>query len=768
MDKNNKFDINEIFENKESKEFEEPFEGSKIEKLLDRVENIVNNKNNGVRKVSKPKKPKAKRPPKLSKRVPIAPVTKPLTDLPEAQTSLPGAINADRVSAHMARKAEVGILPNILNPKRRKKALNKLLVFGTSYMMRGTYWGGMLIRPPSTKMIDYVEDLERSILGGGLLHIRIGRGAGKTTWAKIALVWGVLSGHIKYPVCFAASERLAHAILNDIWDAFEWSPELLEDFPEICIPIRKLEGKVQRCPSQTLNGVRTQIRRTSDTIQLPTVPGSLGSGAIMSARGAGAAVRGLVKRGQRPDFVLLDDIQTREGAANQDTVNNLKDWIDGDVLGLAGTAHMAAAMTSTPMFQYDLSETFADSEKCPAWRTTSYPMLSSMPDSLGLWDKYGELWRLDIIAGDSQHKTATKMYQDNRAAMDKGASVFDEEAYDKRSEISALQHAMTIRLRIGHEAFSSEYQLTPPRAETLFSIKSEDVFTKLNLVDRYVLPRGTLVPVAFIDVMSSVGMFWGVIGCGRRQTGAVVDYGKYPKHGRLCPPDSSDREITSAIATALDGVITALFDREYIREDTGQIVKLHAVWVDDGYQTHTIRRVCEMFRRRGYQNVVSCKGFSANQFMDGNGRNVVTKGFQVGMRESEGIRFAGQNSDYWREHAQRCFLGQPLQPGTLSLWGKDDKLHIPFGDHLTANILADKGKSFRGAEMYRWVRRPGSFDHWHDCISGSLACASYYRFWDADVEENLVVKPIDTGNDLPVKIPTVAKHRKRWRTAKGF
>ncbi len=652
----------------------------------------------------------------------------------------------DRVAAHAARRAEVGPLPAVADPERREACRMDLILFGVTYCMRSDDWPGLLLREPSSELREYARDLQAGILGAGLLHIRLPRGAGKTTWAKIALLWAVLYGHLTYPVCFAASERLSNAILSDIWDALEFSPLLGDDFPEVCVPVRSLEGKFQRAASQTLDGIRTSIRRTADLIQMPTVVGSPSSGSILSARGAGAAVRGLVRRGMRPDFVLLDDIQTREDAASDVSTRKLIAWVLGDVLGLAGSRHISAVMTTTPIQAHDFSERFADSEQFPAWQTTSHPLVRRWPEAEGLWDEYAELWRSGI-RDDGDPAPATAFYLANRDEMDAGAVVFDEGNFDERFEVSGIQHAMNLRLRNGEEAFASEYMLTPPKLATMFVLKAREVAAKVNRVPRYVLPAGTLVPVAFIDVMAEAGVFWAVLGCGRKQTGAVIDYGRYPERGRLVPESAPDRDIERIVAQAVGDVLARLFGREYMRESDGRPMPLYAAWVDDGWKTDVVRRVCAMYRRRGHSNVWSCKGWPSDKYNDGQGKNVVSRGFQSDLRESNGVRFAGQNSDFWREQSQRCFLGEALQPGTLSLWGDDSNAHGEFGEHMTANVLADKAKSPRGVDLYRWTRRPGGVDHWHDCVGGALAVASYYRFWDG---KDVVTGAVPVTASLPI------------------
>lgn len=675
---------------------------------------------------------------------------------------------ADRVARSVAARAEIGPLPECLNAVRREAAGNSIAAFGVSYCMATDDWGGLLIREPSEELRNYAADLQSSILGAGFLHIRLPRSGGKTTWAKIALLWGVVYGHLRYPVLFGASDRLASSTLDDIWELLEFSPAFGEDFPEVAVPVRMLDGKFQRAQTQTVDGERTAIRKTHDTIAFPRVAGSAASGAMISARGAGAAVRGLVRGSTRPDFALLDDIQTREDALSAVTTGKLSDWIQGDVLGLAGARQMAVIMTSTPIVDGDLSSIYSDQARFPAWRTVSHPLVRRWPDAVDDWDTYADMWRDAMRDGDPAHREATRYYEAHRERMDAGASVFDPGAYDGRVELSAIQHAVNLRLRGGEAAFEAEYQLNPPRLATVVKLTAEQVKAACNGAPRGVLPAGTLVPLAFVDVMADAGIMWSVIAFGPQQVAAVIDYGRWPERGRLVPENAPPRDVERAVAQGVAGVLDRLLSSTYQRAGGG-LVRNHAVWIDHGWQTRVLVSLAALYRGRGHSNVWTCKGWPSAAYGDGTGRNVVARGWQVDFRERDGTRFAAQNSDHWRETAQRAFLGLPLQPGTISLWGDKPAAHGEFADHMSAETLADKAVSARGVEMYRWTSKPGAINHWLDTTSGCLAAASWYRFWDSSDVAPAAVPAPEAGERRNLPAARAAQPgRRKWRSAKAY
>ncbi len=363
---------------------------------------------------------------------------------------------ADRVADFVARRNEIGPLPAVKDPARRARTSASLVEFGIEYGLPTEDWPGLLLHKPSEGLIEYANSLQHGIENAGFLHIRLPRAGGKTSWAKIAIDWGMATGRIRFGIVIAANMMLADAALSDIWSFFETSPKFAEDFPDVSIPIRQLEGTPQKAASQTLNGVRTMIKRTAGKIILATIPGCPASGCRLYAKGAGAAVRGMVAGGDRPDFVMLDDIQTRETATSPATTLKLAEWVHGDVLGLGGAKQLSAVMTSTPICADDLSERFADTSQEPAWRTISHPMIERWPSNMDLWHHYCDLLKADLAAvGGVVGNTAADFYDRHAQAMEEGARLFDPLNFDPRIERSATQHAFNLIVRGGETAFNA-------------------------------------------------------------------------------------------------------------------------------------------------------------------------------------------------------------------------------------------------------------------------------------------------------------------------
>ena len=144
------------------------------------------------------------------------------------------------------------------------------------------------------------------------------------------------AGLVSFPMIGASTKPLAHAIYADFQHKIETNDLLLADFPEVCWPVRALEGTPQRAKRQHVNGNLTGlIWPATKILRMPDVEGSPYGGFLMSYFGLDSAFRGVNVRSRRPDFILIDDPETRESAKSYDQGVDREQIIDRDVAGLA-------------------------------------------------------------------------------------------------------------------------------------------------------------------------------------------------------------------------------------------------------------------------------------------------------------------------------------------------------------------------------------------------------------------------------------------------
>jgi hypothetical protein len=633
-----------------------------------------------------------------------------------------------------------------VSPSRKKLCEFDLLLFAQSYFPHSTG-----LSPFSPGHIRAIERIQRAILVGGYFLQIVFRGWAKSTITEVAVIWAVLYGHLKFPVPIAADAGLAKTMLDSIKSEIESNDLLEEDFSEVCGPVRALEGKAQRCQSQTHNGERTFIEWTAEHIVLPTIDGSPASGAIVMPLGITASLRGLrFKRPDgeqvRPDFVIVDDPQTDTSARSPSQVDNRLKILTKTILRLGGHhKKLAVVVNATVIEPDDLADRLSNAENFPAWQTERIPMLESFAEPQAhetLWlGKYAEL-RNDYdkdTPGDQEraHREATAFYEANREAMDRGAKASWLYCYERDTEVSAVQHAYNILIDTGHDAFMAECQNTPVAAQPDFPILSAGEITKAQSgFKQREFPRtcGTL--TGFIDVQGTL-LYWLIAAWQDDFTGYVIDYGCWPDQGRkyytLRDARKTLRRVykgtddEAAIFTGLQACIAHVCGREYPRDD-GATLRVRRCMVDANWgQTSTLVNLA--CRQSPFAPVLTPsygRGIKATHLPIS--KWTQAKGKRCGPEwvptEAKGNQLVGVVYDvnYWKKRFHDA-LALPLGTrGAIKLYAAPPADHRLIADHLAAEtphkVTSD------GRTVFEWEAKPNQDNHFHDCAVGAMVAAS--------------------------------------------
>ncbi|MEI6971635.1 MAG: terminase gpA endonuclease subunit [bacterium] len=697
---------------------------------------------------------------------------------------------AARVREWAQRNAECGPIPMVLDAARRDACEFDLERFGYTYMVGRDLPLGENPRPPSPIIREYIRRLQTAAISGGSLAVALPRGYGKTAWAKIAAVWAAVYGHADYIVVLAANDPKAKQLLANIKQAIEQNELLLQDFPAVCHPVRALAGNVQRCASQLVDGLRTRIEWGVHWVVLPAVRDSKASGNIIACYSIDSGFHGIERRGRRPKLVIGDDVQTEQTAKSPSATGELEHRIVYGAMGLGGHDRpVAIVMVCTCIEEGDLSDRFLDPATHPEFAGIRMRLMLSWPERQDLWDAYADLWREDQRNSAPHLPLANAYYAANRAEMDKGGEISDPELYDRRQfivstakdvkeregkssgavdpnettianprdlrgeslpyEQSALQHAWNLRLRMGETAYFSQIENAPRKARGAgYDLSTVTVASRCNGLERHALPPGARGAVVQIDVNPAAGLRWAIVAASRNMTCAVLDYGRYPARGRLCPPNVSELESGRRVYAGL---------AEVLRQVEAMNLPIRAMGIDRGFQGDTIHAFCRNTRARF--PIVPAWGFAATKYRPESKYTVGTPGHYCHMSESPKGQFLAVQVDYWRELVQRSFLALPLSPGSLSLWGKNPNAHQAYAENITAEMLADKAVGAVGT-FWKWHSRPGAENHWLDATVGCYALLSWFRYVDA--REGLT----DIGNAAAAAAANRPKRYKETRRAK--
>lgn len=636
--------------------------------------------------------------------------------------------------------SDIGEIPPVKDLPRRTRAEESFEFFAVTYF------------PHSTGQWPFSDDHKRGNArcqdvaeNGGRSIEALPRGSGKTTRSEVYAIWCQVTGRRSFVAVFGAESSKAQMSIDSIKMEYSENDLLYEDFPEVCHAIRAIEGKPQRCASQTYQGKRTHIEWTADTIVLPTIEGSKASGSIVSCHGLMASSRGLrYKRADgaqaRPDLVILDDIQTDESAASAVQIAKRLAVIKKNILKLGGHGKGLAVVCNATVIQKDdvIDQLLAD----PAWQGVRVKAVRS-------WSKrHDDLWMGDYkrirqtydkeIDGDQLRawREATEFYRKNRDEMDSGCVVYWEHCYDCEQELSAIQHFYNALIDDGPEVFASEYQQEPIADESKAdALRAADLGGLAIGVPMGVVPTGCDTLTAFVDVQEAA-LYWAVCAWGPQLRGHVLAYGTYPDQARGY---FTLREITKTMVKAaggasladamhhgLEAVAAAVLDQEWQSESTDQVFRVATMGVDANW-AQTADVVRDFARRSRYgSRIVPTHGryVGASRRTLSDGKPDTGERVGAGWRTStiKRIRHVLFDTNFWKSMlAARLRLGK----GDAQAFTFHDGRHEMLFDHITSEYPSRMENKNTGRVCDEWQLVPGRDNHWLDCLVGSMVIASY-------------------------------------------
>lgn len=699
---------------------------------------------------AKPKKPtarpaakaKPKPPPRSSGRSkvkakppkpPAPPASRPATPERDAAYEAHKARARDRNATISRAGRDIAPIPPIGNPERRARCERDARAF------LETYFGAKFYHPWSKAHLTIISKGQQAVLDGGLFWMAAPRGSGKSVITKGLALWAGLFGHRPFIVPIGATAGAAEEILDDIKGEIETNDLLLEDFPEVCYPIRQLEGIANRCKGQLADGERTRIRWKAREIILPTIAGSKASGTIIRAAGITGRIRGMSHLREdgvllRPSLVLVDDIQDEDSAWSKEQCVKRERTLSGAVLGLAAPGtKIAGIATSTVIREGDVADRHVDPKVKPEWNGERISAMVTFPTNRKLWDEYNEIRIASLQAGRGI-ADATRFYAANRAAMDEGAEAYWPERFNP-DEISAVQNLMNM-LFADEESFHCEMQNRPVKRQTQEEFKPEHVLAKINRLPRNLVPLAATRLTAFIDIQGTI-LYYVALATADDFTGAIVDYGAWPKQSRNyyaardAQPSILDvapgKQLEGAIYSALTSLTEELLGKDWKKEN-GSSLKIERCLVDANWGTST--NVVKTFCRQSKYSAILLP--SHGRFQGATSAPISTYTPKPGERLGEEwmIRTAGGaamrhviwSTNHWKTFHAARWKAAMGDAGSWSLFGSNPHEHRMFGDHLTVEKPVEV--EAKGRKITHWEAPPACENHWLDCAVGAAVAAS--------------------------------------------
>ncbi len=479
------------------------------------------------------------------------------------------------------------------------------------------------------QQLEIICDFASVLQFGGDQAEAASRGEGKTTILERLLLKYALQGALSYSVFFASTSALADNSLDTIKSALETNPLLLADYPEVCVPVQALENTPNRAHYQLVSGRRhdngklfenepSRFSWCGQEIIFPRVPGSPSSEAIIAARGLDSSVRGLKKRGKRPQLAAIDDPETDDTQRNPEQAKKLEERIDRAIGGLGGQKRaIARLMVTTIPNRNCVSYRFTDPKQKPTWKGKRFRYLVKPPERIDLWDEYVQLRSADLQdsaqgSADEHCRRSHQFYLDRRAEMDAGAVVANPNRFNpellpdgSQAEVSALQHYYNEVQRIGPEAVACEYDNDPPEeAGPIESgITANRIQRQVNGLDRGIIPPDCVKLTRGIDCRKTA-LHWVVRAWQSDGTGFTIDYGIHEVHGTTYGSDEGlDVALKRSILEYLEE------SKDLYADAGGEIRKIDRTLIDAGWRTDAVYAAC-LEAGLGVQPV---KGFGKSQ-----------------------------------------------------------------------------------------------------------------------------------------------------------
>jgi hypothetical protein len=606
-----------------------------------------------------------------------------------------------------------------------------------------TYASGSFFLKLSEDHEQLIKETQQIILGDAdatSVVVAMPRGSGKTTILWFAVLWAVLYGHHKFVMLIAADDPSARKLLKRIKGQLQRNDLLNDDFPEICGPIRALEGSAIRGLYQLYNGVPTDLQFGADMIVFPTIPEGVerhNAGCVIAVGGLESAIRGqsytAPSTGEtyRPTLALVDDPQTRKTAKSKTMSEERWSIITSDIYGLSGpTTELSLLVAGTIIYKNDLMYMLLDPQVTPGWATIRVSMLKEWPKRTDLVEEYRKMRELAHLE-KRKPIDADKFYADNQKEIERGAVTYWPERFPKKC-ISSLHFALNIWID-KPETFASEYQNSPedPHLDQAseLSLTEEILVSSVAELPPMTVPRESARLTAMIDVSQRI-LWWSVVSFSESFAGHVTATGTWPEQNGYVTKDKVDLSLQQmygmglrdSIKKGIEDLMDWIVGQSWQTED-GTVCQIDGGLVDSrwGEMSKLLRSVVWNSPYRATWYPSEPVGMTAKQYALNESK------VKPGTKEERGLNWRLTQE---REGKRAVWDANFWKSFTARLW-HDQKMHLHAGNMRSHRMLFDQLLAEYSVEtearriVHEWRPKPGQKnEHLWDCIVGATVRAS--------------------------------------------
>lgn len=191
------------------------------------------------------------------------------------------------------------------------------------------------------------------------------------------------------------------------------------------------------------------------------------TGIKMEATSLGTQIRGFRNGNQRPDLILLDDLESLDSNNTPELRQKAKDWLNSDLMP-AGDPENTAFIFMGTLVHFDSLLNYVLKERRDFVKN-DFPAIIKPPKRTDLWAEFERIYReyeptddeMEAMLDDDTEMTETPnakaamtYYHANKEAMDEGAEVL----WPDRFPLPAL---MLEKVNFGTKSFNSEFMNNP-------------------------------------------------------------------------------------------------------------------------------------------------------------------------------------------------------------------------------------------------------------------------------------------------------------------
>lgn len=511
------------------------------------------------------------------------------------------------------------------------------------------------------------------------------RGDGKSTILKYLSLKKALYRRIRFVLLICATGPKSDDSLKSIKAQLRQpSGPLYDDFPFECDVARYVGPAPARANNATYGGRDIRVEWASNRIILPSfVEDPLGS-IVMSLGYESDQLQGCNVFDIRPDFVLMDDLDSRESLAAVDGViaGKIETIIEQTVGGLGGPGRgLGQFYLGTVTSRSSAAYKFSDPQLKPAWSGERTPRIIA-------WPKHREMWESKYITlrqdgqrakGDKYDpygRVAHRYLEANFELMHEGSVISNPFDFDQdmlpdgtRKHLSALQKCYDYIADKGMESFLTEHQNDPPERDSgeESTITSAIVASRISGLEHRQLPISFGNLVSFID-LGHAWCYWVDCAWSNQCVGRIPDYGVFDVQG--VTKDSDQKTLERVLIKVLHDWRNSLLGK--YRNHEGQTVNPDLALIDSGSGLHT-KAVYQFCREVGPPFFPS-KGFDSRWRAPKHSVAVGDRWALVPQKEHGNIRLYEFDADHYKQFTHQRFITPTLddnnlpRPGSLSLF----------------------------------------------------------------------------------------------------